>query len=72
LCTLWYSSGNNNDDDDNNDDDNNNNNNNNTVEYEDKGDLIILIVRTHQHNTNSTMLQKAINTKENYREEADK
>jgi hypothetical protein len=42
------------------------------MEHEDKGDLIILIVRRHQHNTNSTMLQTAISIKENYREEADK
>ena len=42
------------------------------MEYEEKGDLIMLIVRTHQHNANSTMLQTAISIKENYREEADK
>ena len=42
------------------------------MEYKEKGDLIILIVRTRQHNTNSTMLQTAISIKENYREEADK
>jgi hypothetical protein len=43
------------------------------IEYEDdKEDLIILIVRTHQRNTNSTMLQTAISIKENYREEAGK
>jgi hypothetical protein len=39
------------------------------VDY--KGDLLILIVRMHQHNTNSTILQAAISLKENYRE-ADK
>jgi hypothetical protein len=42
------------------------------MEYDDKGDLIILIVRTHQHNINSIMLQTAISIKENYREETDK
>jgi hypothetical protein len=42
------------------------------MEYvDDKGDLVILIVRMHQHNTNSPMLQTAISLKENYRE-ADK
>jgi hypothetical protein len=41
------------------------------MEYKEKG-LIILTVRKHQHNTNSTMLQTAVSIKENCREEADK
>jgi len=42
------------------------------MEYEEKGDLIILIVRMHQHSANSTIPQIDIHIKENYREEADK
>ena len=42
------------------------------MDNEEKGDLMILTVRTYQHSTNSTILQIAVNIKENYTEEADK